>query len=166
MRENMGNDKKRDHAANMIPLGLSDTLESHPSAHHYIRIDGALKAFSVNSIYNPTGLSRSLLRFTKERPEEMYSNTKLNINEARVMSKYQTRKGVIFESELKYYMTLYKIGSKEALRARTTVGSNKTMIKYFDDPESMPIGKLTEIMSALKIPKDERMKIVAKLIEN
>lgn len=96
----------------------------------------------------------------------MYSNTKLNINEARVMSKYQTRKGVIFESELAYYMTLYKIGSKEALRARTTVGSNKTMLKYFDDPESMPIGKLTEIMSALKIPKDERMKIVAKLIEN
>ena len=81
------------------------------------------------------------------------------------MSKYQTRKGAIFESELAYYMTLYKIGSKEALRARTTVGSNKTMIKYFDDPDSMPIGKLAEIMSALRIPKDERIKIISKLMD-
>lgn len=81
------------------------------------------------------------------------------------MSKYQTRKGVIFESELSKYMTLYKIKSKEALRARTTVGSNVTMIKYFDDPELIPIGKLTEIMSALKIPKDERVRIIAKLMD-
>lgn len=81
------------------------------------------------------------------------------------MSKYQTRKGVIFESELSKYMTLYKITSKDALRARTTVGSNKTMLKYFDDPELIPIGKLTEIMSALKIPKDERVRIIAKLMD-
>lgn len=62
-------------------------------------------------------------------------------------------------------MIAARIGSKEALRARTTVGSNVTMLKYFDDPETIPLGKLTEIMSALKIPKDERARIVAKLLE-
>lgn len=82
------------------------------------------------------------------------------------MSKFQTRKGVIFESELKKYMTLYKIGSKEGLRKRTTIGSNVTILKYFDDPETIPIGKLTEIMSALRIPKEERIKIISKLMDN
>lgn len=81
------------------------------------------------------------------------------------MSRYQTRKGQMFEAELRRYMIAARIGSKEALRARTTVGSNVTMLKYFDDPETIPLGKLTEIMSALKIPKDERARIVAKLLE-
>lgn len=71
----------------------------------------------------------------------------------------------MFEAELRRYMIAARIGSKEALRARTTVGSNVTMLKYFDDPETIPLGKLTEIMSALKIPKDERARIVAKLLE-
>lgn len=71
----------------------------------------------------------------------------------------------MFEAELSKYMIAARIGSKEALRARTTVGSNVTMLKYFDDPESIPLGKLSEIMSALKIPKDERARILAKLLE-
>ena len=81
------------------------------------------------------------------------------------MSRYQTRKGTDFEAELSKYMTLDKIKSKEALRARTTIGSNVTMLKYFDDPECIPIGTLQEIMSALRIPKEERTRIVAKLLD-
>lgn len=82
------------------------------------------------------------------------------------MGKYQTKKGMIFESELSKYMILTRMRSKEELRSHTTVGSNVTMLKYFDDPESIPIGKLVEIMSALKIPRDERLRIIQQLIEN
>ena len=82
------------------------------------------------------------------------------------MGKLQTKKGRILEAELVKYMILSKIKSKEALRQYTTVGSNVTMLKYLDNPERMPIGNLKEIMSALKIPKDERLQILEKLIEN
>lgn len=82
------------------------------------------------------------------------------------MSKYQTKKGMIFESEISKYMILARMRSKEELRAHTTVGSNVTMLKYFDDPECIPLGKLQEMMSALKIPKEERLKIITKLLDN
>ena len=82
------------------------------------------------------------------------------------MGKYQTKKGQIVESELSKYMILSRVKSKEELRLHTTVGSNVTMLKYLDNPERMPIGNLKEIMSALKIPKDERLQILEKLIEN
>lgn len=81
------------------------------------------------------------------------------------MSKYQTRKGKIFESELSKYMKLRDITSKEKLRGLTTVGSHGTIIKYFDDPELIPMGKMQEIMSALRIPKEERVRIVTMLLE-
>lgn len=82
------------------------------------------------------------------------------------MGRYQTKKGRIFESEVQKYMTLAGNWSKEALREHTSIGSNVTMLKYFDDPETIPIGKMTEIMSALKIPRDERMRIIQKLIDD
>ena len=82
------------------------------------------------------------------------------------MGKYQTQKGRNLEAELTRYMILRKIRSKEELRQHTTIGSNVTMLKYLDNPERMPIGNLKEIMSALKIPKDERLQILEKLIEN
>lgn len=81
------------------------------------------------------------------------------------MSKYQTRKGKIFESELSKYMKLRDITSKEKLRGLTTVGSHGTIVKYFDDPELIPMGKMQEIMSALRIPKEERIRIVTMLLE-
>ena len=81
------------------------------------------------------------------------------------MSKLQTKKGIIFESELSKYMKLRNITSKEKLRVLTSVGSHETMIRYFKDPELIPIGKMIEIMSALKIPKEERMNIIAQLLE-
>ena len=82
------------------------------------------------------------------------------------MGKYQTKKGQILESELSKYMILCKVRSKEELRQHTTVGSNTTMLKYLDNPERMPLGNLKEIMSALRIPKDERLQIMEKLLEN
>lgn len=81
------------------------------------------------------------------------------------MSKNQTKKGIIFESELSKYMKLRDITSKEKLRGLTTVGSHGTIIKYFDDPELIPMGKMQEIMSALRIPKEERVRIVTMLLE-
>ena len=81
------------------------------------------------------------------------------------MSKNQTKKGIIFESELSRYMKLRNITSKEKLRGLTTVGSHGTIIKYFDDPEQIPMGKMSEIMSALRIPKEEKVRILTMLLE-
>lgn len=81
------------------------------------------------------------------------------------MSKMQTRKGMIFESELAKYMKLRGINSKEKLRMLTTVGSHQTILSYFDNPEKIPMGKMQEIMSALKVPKEERVRIVTLLLD-
>ena len=81
------------------------------------------------------------------------------------MGKYQTKKGEQFEAECRKYMKLRHISSLEDLRSRTTVGSNTTFLKYFDDPECMPVGKLTEIMAALKLPKEIRLEIMTKMTE-
>ena len=81
------------------------------------------------------------------------------------MGKYQTKKGIIFESELSKYMKLRNISSKEKLRSLTTVGSHQTIINYFDDPEKIPMGKMQEIMSTLKIPHEDRVRIVTMLLD-
>lgn len=81
------------------------------------------------------------------------------------MSVRQTKKGLQLESELLRYMKQRQIRSKEALRTHTTVGSNVTMIKYFDNPDDMPIGTMNEIMNALRIPKEERIRIMTQLME-
>lgn len=79
-------------------------------------------------------------------------------------TKTKTKKGILFESEISKYMILQKITSKEALRAHTTVGSSCTMLKYFKDPERIPLGIMSEILEALKVPKEEQIKIVTMLI--
>lgn len=81
------------------------------------------------------------------------------------MKRTQTKKGIIFESELLRYMKLRDISSKEKLRSLTTIGSNVTMLKYFDNPELIPLGTMSEIMQALRIPKDERTRIINMLID-
>lgn len=81
------------------------------------------------------------------------------------MGKFQTKKGRVLESELAKYMIMQRINSKEQLRQLTTVGSNRTILKYFDDPEAMPIGTLIQIMTALRIPKEERLQIMSQLLE-
>lgn len=81
------------------------------------------------------------------------------------MSKKQTHKGIIFESELAKYMKLRGITSKEKLRRLTTVGSHQTIVNYFDDPGKIPIEKMQEIMQVLKIPQEEKVRIVTMLLE-
>ena len=81
------------------------------------------------------------------------------------MSKYQTKKGQQFEAELWRYMKLRRINSFEELRQLTTIGSNVTMGKYRDDPTLIPVGKLLEIMRAVRMPKDERVRIINMLGE-
>lgn len=81
------------------------------------------------------------------------------------MGKFQTKKGQVLESELAKYMIMQRINSKEQLRQLTTVGSNVTMLKCMDDPESMRIGTLIQIMSGLRIPKEDRLKIISQLFE-
>lgn len=81
------------------------------------------------------------------------------------MSRYQTKKGELFEAECRKFMKLRHIRSLEELRSHTTVGSNTTFLKYLDDPESMPVGKMAEIMTALKLPKETRLEIFSKMTE-
>lgn len=61
----------------------------------------------------------------------------------------------LFRATLKKYMELRHIRSKEQLRAHTTVGSNKTFLKYWNKPELMPIGIFFQIMKALNVPYEE-----------
>lgn len=81
------------------------------------------------------------------------------------MSRNMTKKGIFFNAELSKYMIMRRLTSKESLRAMTTVGSNCTMIKYFADPDRIPIGTIIEIFSALKVPREEQIRIVSTLIE-
>ena len=81
------------------------------------------------------------------------------------MGKYQTKKGALFEAECRKYMKLRHIHSLEELRSQTTVGSNTTFLKYFDDPECMPVGKMAEVLTALRMPKDTKLDIILKLTE-
>lgn len=66
----------------------------------------------------------------------------------------------IFKATISYYMTLRHIRTKEQLRAHTTVGSNKTFLKYFKNPSLMPMGVAFQIMDALKIPTEDRIKLI------
>lgn len=81
------------------------------------------------------------------------------------MSRYQTKKGELFEAECRKYMKHRHIRSLEELRSYTTIGSNTTILKYFDDPEAMPMGKMGEILTALKVPKDIRADLLLKITE-
>ena len=65
-----------------------------------------------------------------------------------------------FRATTKYYMELRHIRTKEQLRAHTTVGSNKTFLKYFQDPELMPLGVFLQIMNCLNVPEGERIDIL------
>ena len=81
------------------------------------------------------------------------------------MSNYQTKKGQLFEAELWRFMKLRRINSFEELRQLTTIGSNNTMSRYREDPTRIPIGKLNEIMRAVRMPKDDRIRLISMLGE-
>lgn len=66
----------------------------------------------------------------------------------------------LFIATIEKYQSLRHIKTKEQLRAHTTVGSNTTFLKYMKEPELMPIGVFEQIMTALKIPMEEQLKIL------
>ena len=68
--------------------------------------------------------------------------------------------GDLFRATVKKYMEMRHIRTKEQLRAHTTIGSNKTFGKYWNDPEKMPLGEFLLICKALNIPVAERMEIL------
>lgn len=75
------------------------------------------------------------------------------------MSQYQTKKGQQFEAELWRYMKLRRISSFEELRKLTTIGSNVTMGRYRDDPTLIPAGKLHEILRAVRMSKEDKIRV-------
>ena len=68
--------------------------------------------------------------------------------------------GDLFRATCKKYMELRHISNWEKLRAHTTVGSNKTFLKYLNNPELLPIGVWEQIMGALKVPREEQIEIL------
>ena len=66
----------------------------------------------------------------------------------------------IFRATIRYYMTLRHVKTLEQLRAHTSVGSNKTFLKYIKNPDLIPVGVLVQIMDALKIPTEDRIKLI------
>lgn len=64
-----------------------------------------------------------------------------------------------FRATTKYYMELRHIKTKAQLRQHTTVRSNTTFIKYFKDPDCMPMSVFTQIMKALNVPKEAQLEI-------
>ena len=66
----------------------------------------------------------------------------------------------IFRATIRYYMTLRHVRTLEQLRAHTSVGSNKTFLKYIKNPDLIPVGVLVQIMDALKIPTEDRIKLI------
>lgn len=65
----------------------------------------------------------------------------------------------LFRATTKKYMELRHIRTKEQLRKHTTVGSNKTFLKYFNEPDLMPMGVFNQIMKSLNVPKEEITKL-------
>lgn len=64
-----------------------------------------------------------------------------------------------FKATASYYMTLRHI-NKEQLRQRTTVGSKSTFVKYFNEPDLMPIGVFNQIMKALNVPLEQQFELL------
>lgn len=140
-------------------------MPSLNSTTQYIRLCGDSQQSNTDTFMS-VQKSHSKDNCSAERTmSELYSNIYNYIQRSWIMKRTQTKKGIIFESELLRYMKLRDISSKEKLRSLTTIGSNVTMLKYFDNPELIPLGTMSEIMQALRIPKDERTRIINMLID-
>lgn len=66
----------------------------------------------------------------------------------------------LFRATTRHYMELRHINTKEKLRLHTTCGSSTTFRKYWNEPELMPMGVWLQIMDALKVPNEERVKVL------
>lgn len=62
-----------------------------------------------------------------------------------------------FRATTKEYMELRHIRTLEQLRKHTTV-SNKTFLKWWHDPDLMPLGTWEQIMNSLNVPAEDRFK--------
>ena len=65
-----------------------------------------------------------------------------------------------FQGTVMKYMILRHIRTKEQLRLHTSIGSNKTFLKYWHDPDLMPIGNFEQIMKALNVPWEEKIELL------
>ncbi len=63
-----------------------------------------------------------------------------------------------FKATTKYYMELRHIRTLEQLRSHTTV-SNKTFLKYWHNPDLMPLGIWEQIMDSLNVTTEDRLEI-------
>lgn len=80
--------------------------------------------------------------------------------------KPQTPKGRVFEAELRKNMFLRHMNTLEDVRELTTIGKGtNTMGNYMADPEIIPIGKVGEIMQAVKMPKEDRIRMLMLLTD-
>lgn len=64
-----------------------------------------------------------------------------------------------FQGLIRNYMIIRHIKTLEDLRQHTTIGSNNTFLKYYRNPDLMPVGVFLEIMKALNVPKEEQYKL-------
>ena len=65
----------------------------------------------------------------------------------------------LFRATTRKYMELRHIRTLEQLRSHTTVGSNKTFIKYMKSPDLMPLGIWEQIMDSLNVTTEDRLEI-------
>jgi len=63
--------------------------------------------------------------------------------------------GDYFRGTVKLHMELNGIKNLEAVRKLTTIGSNKTFLRYWHRPELMPQGEVENIMTGLRVPREE-----------
>ena len=66
--------------------------------------------------------------------------------------------GDLFRAKCKHYMELRHIRTLEQLRRHTTV-SNKTFLKYWHNPDLMPLGIWEQIMDSLNVTTEDRLEI-------
>lgn len=68
----------------------------------------------------------------------------------------------LFRSIVRQYMELRHVRRLEDLRQHTTL-SVATFSKYWNNPEKFPLGEVVAIFNYLKIPYEERGKVLYKL---
>jgi phage-related protein len=66
--------------------------------------------------------------------------------------------GDLFRATTRKYMELRHIRTLEQLRAHTTV-SNKTFLKFWHNPDLMPLGIWEQIMDSLNVTTEDRLEI-------
>lgn len=66
--------------------------------------------------------------------------------------------GDLFRATTKKYMVLRHVKTLEQLRSHTTV-SNKTFLKYWHNPDLMPLGIWEQIMDSLNVTTEDRLEI-------